>query len=163
MARGNGVACSDADRFLARVGPDAGDSLGRIETSSVVNSVPLKPLSFLAPTNSWPWRRSHPARAPSIGSGGLGFVRDGLSLCAVGITIRSRRCGSPDTRDEVALFGVAPMDPITFAAVPVTLLVATIAASYLPARRVSAVDPVKCLRLNSSQGLWGPPRRPSRS
>jgi ABC-type antimicrobial peptide transport system permease subunit len=44
------------------------------------------------------------------------------------------------------LFGVAPMDPMTFAAVPVTLLVAALSASYLPARRVTAVDPVKCLK-----------------
>ena len=44
------------------------------------------------------------------------------------------------------LFGVAPMDPMTFAAVPVALLLATLAASYIPARRVSAVDPMNCLR-----------------
>jgi ABC-type lipoprotein release transport system permease subunit len=35
---------------------------------------------------------------------------------------------------------------MTFAAVPLILLVATLAASYLPARRVSAVDPVKCMK-----------------
>jgi ABC-type lipoprotein release transport system permease subunit len=45
------------------------------------------------------------------------------------------------------LYGVAPMDPMTFAAVPVTLLLATLAASYLPARRVSAVDPVTCIKV----------------
>jgi ABC-type lipoprotein release transport system permease subunit len=44
------------------------------------------------------------------------------------------------------LYGVAPMDTMTFAAVPVMLLLATLAASYLPARRVSAVDPVKCMK-----------------
>ncbi len=44
------------------------------------------------------------------------------------------------------LYGVAPIDPVTFAAVPVTLLAAALAASYLPARRVLAVDPVKCIK-----------------
>jgi putative ABC transport system permease protein len=44
------------------------------------------------------------------------------------------------------LFGVPPVDPVTFAAVPVTLLLATLAACYLPARRASAVDPADCMR-----------------
>jgi len=38
------------------------------------------------------------------------------------------------------------VDPVTFAAVSVTLLLATLVACYLPARRASAVDPVECMR-----------------
>jgi ABC-type lipoprotein release transport system permease subunit len=38
------------------------------------------------------------------------------------------------------------MDPTTFAAVPVTLFIATLTACYLPARRASTVDPVECMR-----------------
>jgi len=41
---------------------------------------------------------------------------------------------------------VSPLDPVTFLAVPVVLAVAAMLASYLPARRTAAVDPVEALR-----------------
>jgi ABC-type antimicrobial peptide transport system permease subunit len=74
------------------------------------------------------------------------FVRYGLGLCAMGITIGVVAAATLTRVMKSLLFGVAPMDPMTFAAVPVTLLIATLAACYLPARRVSAVDPVECMR-----------------
>jgi ABC-type antimicrobial peptide transport system permease subunit len=69
------------------------------------------------------------------------FVRDGLNLCGIGITIGFGAAIVLTRAMKSLLFEVAPMDPITVAALPVTPLVATLAASYLPARRVSAVDP----------------------
>ena len=74
------------------------------------------------------------------------FVRYGLSLCVMGILIGAVAAAALTRLMKSLLFGVAPMDPMTFAAVPVILLVATLAASYLPARRVSAIDPVKCMK-----------------
>lgn len=74
------------------------------------------------------------------------FVRYGLGLCAMGIAIGVGAAAVLTRVMSSLLFGVAPLDPITFAAVPVALLVATLAATYLPARRVSAVDPVQCMR-----------------
>jgi len=44
------------------------------------------------------------------------------------------------------LFEVSPSDPLTFAAVSAAPVVAAVVASYVPARRVSAVDPVEALR-----------------
>jgi len=44
------------------------------------------------------------------------------------------------------LVGVSAVDPITFAGVPVILLVVTAVASFLPARRASGIDPVTALR-----------------
>ncbi len=76
----------------------------------------------------------------------LMFVRYGVGLCAVGIAIGIGAAAVLTPLMKSLLYGVAPMDPITFAAVPVTLLLATLAASYLPARRASAVDPAKCMR-----------------
>ena len=44
------------------------------------------------------------------------------------------------------LFEVSPSDPATFAAVSAVLLCAALAASYIPARRASKVDPMAALR-----------------
>jgi predicted permease len=74
------------------------------------------------------------------------FVRHGLGLCAVGIAIGLGAAALLARVMKSLLFGVPPVDPVTFAAVPVTLLLATLAACYLPARRASAVDPVDCMR-----------------
>jgi putative ABC transport system permease protein len=44
------------------------------------------------------------------------------------------------------LFEVTPHDPVAFAAIVVVVLAVTLAASYLPARRAAAIDPVTALR-----------------
>jgi putative ABC transport system permease protein len=44
------------------------------------------------------------------------------------------------------LYGIAPRDPATFAAVPIALGVAGLAASYRPARRAATVEPSVTLR-----------------
>ncbi len=46
------------------------------------------------------------------------------------------------------LFGTTPTDPITFAAVMVTLATVALFAGYLPARKASRIDPMVALRNN---------------
>ena len=47
---------------------------------------------------------------------------------------------------ESQLFGVRPMDPLTYAAVALALVVTTVVGALLPARRAMRVDPVHALR-----------------
>jgi ABC-type antimicrobial peptide transport system permease subunit len=44
------------------------------------------------------------------------------------------------------LYGVSALDPVTFAAVPALLLLATIMACLIPARRAANLDPMRTLR-----------------
>jgi ABC-type lipoprotein release transport system permease subunit len=44
------------------------------------------------------------------------------------------------------IYGVTPTDPLTFITVCVFFFAAALVASYLPARRASAIDPVITLR-----------------
>jgi ABC-type antimicrobial peptide transport system permease subunit len=47
---------------------------------------------------------------------------------------------------ESLLYGVSPLDPVTFAVAALLLFVVASAASYFPARRAAHVDPVYALR-----------------
>ena len=74
------------------------------------------------------------------------FVRHGLILAAVGVS-----CGIaaavPLTRlMQALLYEVSPVDPSTYAAVCVVLILAASLAAYVPARRATRVDPVDALR-----------------
>jgi ABC-type lipoprotein release transport system permease subunit len=44
------------------------------------------------------------------------------------------------------LYGVRPIDPVVFLAVPLILMVLALLASYIPARRAASVDPIVALR-----------------
>ena len=44
------------------------------------------------------------------------------------------------------LFEVSPTDPMTFGAVALSVILATLLACYIPARRATKVDPLVALR-----------------
>jgi predicted permease len=74
------------------------------------------------------------------------FVSYGLVLAAIGIAIGLAASAGLTRLMKSLLFGISPLDPLTYAAVPVVLVTAAILASYLPARRAAAVDPVEALK-----------------
>ena len=74
------------------------------------------------------------------------FVRSALVLTGVGTVVGLGAAAALMRLMRTLLFGVSPLDPITFTAVPVVLVAAAALASYLPARRTARVDPVEALR-----------------
>jgi ABC-type antimicrobial peptide transport system permease subunit len=74
------------------------------------------------------------------------FVRSALILTFIGAAIGLVSAASMARLMKALLFGVSPLDPITFAVVPLMLAAAAALASYLPARRAASVDPMQALR-----------------
>ncbi len=73
-------------------------------------------------------------------------IRQGMSLTLVGL-IAGIVAGTFVTRVLTdMLFGVTPRDPLTFAGVPVLLLIVAFLACYIPARRATRIDPLIALR-----------------
>ena len=70
---------------------------------------------------------------------GMGLVLIGLAIGAAGALALTRVMSS-------LLFGVKPTDPLTFASVSALLAAVAFAASYIPARRATRVDPMVALR-----------------
>jgi ABC-type antimicrobial peptide transport system permease subunit len=68
---------------------------------------------------------------------GLTGIGVGLGLCAAGVVTQSMKS---------LLFGISPLDPVTYIAIPLVLVASAALASYLPARRAASVDPVEALR-----------------
>jgi predicted permease len=73
-------------------------------------------------------------------------LRHGATMALIGIAI-GVAAGLGLTRLMAhLLYGVSATDPVTFAAVAAGLTAVALAASYLPARRASRVDPMTALR-----------------
>ena len=77
----------------------------------------------------------------------LAFVlREGMALAFAGVAVGLAAALVLTRAMRSLLFEVGAADPLTFLSVPAVLLVAALAACYLPARRAAAVDPVTSLR-----------------
>jgi predicted permease len=74
------------------------------------------------------------------------FVRHALVLAGIGAVVGLGAAVALTRLMKSLLFGISPLDPVTYAAVPVVLTAAAGLASYLPARRAAAVNPVETLR-----------------
>lgn len=74
------------------------------------------------------------------------FVEQGLKLGATGVLCGLVGAALLTQLMASLLFGTRPLDPITYALVSLGLVGIVALASYVPAHRASAIDPVRALR-----------------
>ena len=73
-------------------------------------------------------------------------VRRGVALTTIGIVLGLAAAFALSRFLVTVLFGVRPVDPVTFASTAGVLLAAAVIASWVPARRAAKLDPVETLR-----------------
>jgi putative ABC transport system permease protein len=74
------------------------------------------------------------------------FVRQGLLLAAIGAVLGLAAATGLTRLMSSLLFKTTPLDPLTYIAVSLFLILAAALASYVPSRRATTVDPVVALR-----------------
>ena len=89
-------------------------------------------------------RRGELDRVPS--DDGTGRVHPQFRLAAIGVVIGVAGALFATRLIQSWLFEVGPADPMTFVAVAAGLVVVSLIASYIPARRATKVDPLLAMR-----------------
>jgi ABC-type antimicrobial peptide transport system permease subunit len=74
------------------------------------------------------------------------FVAHGFALALIGVAFGLAGAIALTRLLSSQLFEVTALDPLTYAAVAVGLIAAAVIASYIPALRAAAVDPLQALR-----------------
>jgi putative ABC transport system permease protein len=74
------------------------------------------------------------------------FIADGLGLSLTGVACGLAASAALTRILRSSLFGVSPLDPLTYASVSILLIAAAFTATYIPALRAMKVDPVEALR-----------------
>jgi predicted permease len=73
-------------------------------------------------------------------------LRQGLLLTSVGIAVGGVASFAVARLLAIGLVGLGAPNPATFVVIPIALLLITMAACYIPARRASRIDPIRALR-----------------
>jgi predicted permease len=73
-------------------------------------------------------------------------VRESLVLVGVGIALGIAAAAASGRTIAAMLFGLSPIDPVTYAVVALLLIGVAVLACWLPARRAAKVDPMVALR-----------------
>jgi ABC-type antimicrobial peptide transport system permease subunit len=74
------------------------------------------------------------------------IVSRGVGLAGIGVGIGLILSGIMAPLISSLLYGVRPLDPEVFIAVPLILMIVVLLASYIPARRAARVNPIIALR-----------------
>lgn len=83
---------------------------------------------------------AHPGNILSL------VLRRGMKLTLIGMALGLMGAVASTRLLRDMLFGIKPFDPLTFAAVTLLLILISLAACFLPARRATKVDPMNVLR-----------------
>ena len=75
------------------------------------------------------------------------FLLRGLGLTALGVWAGLGGAAALSGWMSSLLFEVSPLDPATYAAVSLLLVLAALLASYIPSRRATRIDPMNSLRV----------------
>jgi putative ABC transport system permease protein len=73
-------------------------------------------------------------------------LRSGLAVTTIGLVLGMTAAAALTRLMQAALFGVTPLDPLSFVAAPLLLLPVALAACWLPASRAASIDPSDALR-----------------
>jgi predicted permease len=73
-------------------------------------------------------------------------LRQTILATAAGLAIGLAAAAMLTRYLEAMLFGITPLDPVTFIAAPAVLAVVALVACFLPARRATSIDPMVALR-----------------
>jgi len=74
------------------------------------------------------------------------MLRQGMTLATIGAAIGLPLAAGAGRLLTAFLYGVSPLDPITFAGAAALLVAVGLVACYVPARRATRVDPQTALR-----------------
>jgi len=74
------------------------------------------------------------------------IVAQGMRMAIAGVVLGAVASAALMRLMTNLLYGISPADPLTFSAVVSTLLLVSLAAVYIPARRAARVDPMLALR-----------------
>ena len=74
------------------------------------------------------------------------IVSRGALICGVGLLVGSLGAFGVTRLLQGLLFETTPLDPVTFAATAFALVLVTLLASYLPARRAASISPMVSMR-----------------
>ena len=74
------------------------------------------------------------------------IVGEGLTLALLGVVLGIASAFAAVRLIAHQLYGIGTTDPLTFTVVGSGLLIVTVVASYVPARRAASVDPLLALR-----------------
>jgi ABC-type antimicrobial peptide transport system permease subunit len=74
------------------------------------------------------------------------IMREAATLLLIGLVIGTVLALAAGTTARALLFGLQPGDPITLVMASASLAVIALGASFLPARRAAALDPMQALR-----------------